>query len=625
MARNRSRGTLVDYLVAAIEPALIMIMVGSLMFFLLDIWYEGSVLDRLRWILFWFVFGIVLITRVSMQIGTSLAKGYGLALGGAVALVATMLTGFHPFLLVVLGIVWWATHKLTFDCTLLDEDQDTGVGLLQESGLDPSALADTSEEATGSTSRSNDDPDAMDTSLLPPRPWWKLWELDSGETRRPHAPGVWLVYFTLASLPLFGLGQWLVPAVEEDRRAWLFLYFLAYISSGMGLLLATSFLNLRRYLRRRKLKMPAAMTATWLSTGAILIVGLTVLAAAVPLPGSGWNVLRGSTGKTSDLRASRHAILKDSGVQGEGARSEGPAASKGKGPQPSSGKAEGSGDTNDPNAAQQTSGKGKPGSSKGPGRSKSGAPSGKPSRSQSGSAGKKGAAQDQSKDSGKSDDSRSENKDDRGKDDGQDSDQKGEDAAKSNDKSSSQENQSPSNSSNPPLRLPSLPFAVPPWLMQVIIAVGAVVLVLGLLRYGRDILRVLLDLIRSLFGGLFIAQPEKKAKDEVPEPAAPPRPFASFVNPFDAGLDHQFSPDDLVIYSFEALEAWAWENNLARSPHETPIEFAQRLGQARDDLRPDTTRLVGYFVKIVYGQRGFRAEVLPALRQFWQALQSSPA
>ena len=43
MARNRSRGTLVDYLVAAIEPALIMIMVGSLMFFLLDMWYSRRV------------------------------------------------------------------------------------------------------------------------------------------------------------------------------------------------------------------------------------------------------------------------------------------------------------------------------------------------------------------------------------------------------------------------------------------------------------------------------------------------------------------------------------------------------------------------------------------------------
>ena len=102
--------------------------------------------------------------------------------------------------------------------------------------------------------------------------------------RRPHAPGVWLIYFTIASLALFALGQWLVPAVQEDRRAWLFLYFLAYIASGMGLLLATSFLNLRRYLRRRKLKMPAAMTATWLTTGAVMIVGLTLAAAVLPVP-----------------------------------------------------------------------------------------------------------------------------------------------------------------------------------------------------------------------------------------------------------------------------------------------------------------------------------------------------
>ena len=92
MARTRRRGTLVDYLVAGIEPALIIAMVGSLMFFLLDMWYDGPVIDRLRWILFWFVLGIVLITRVSMQIGTNLALGYGVTLGGAVALVASVLT-----------------------------------------------------------------------------------------------------------------------------------------------------------------------------------------------------------------------------------------------------------------------------------------------------------------------------------------------------------------------------------------------------------------------------------------------------------------------------------------------------------------------------------------------------
>ncbi len=185
----------------------------------------------------------MLITRVSMQIGTSLAMGYGVALGGAVAVVASVLAGFQPFLLVILGVVWWATHKLTFDCTLLDEDQDAGVGLLQETGLDPRRMAEPTEPSEPPMIRRRWTPRSC-----PSIRWWKIWQSDANEARRPNAPGVWLIYFTLASLPVFGLGQWFVPAVEEDRRDGLFLYFLAYIASGMGLLLATSFLNLRRYL-----------------------------------------------------------------------------------------------------------------------------------------------------------------------------------------------------------------------------------------------------------------------------------------------------------------------------------------------------------------------------------------
>src|SRR5262249_37636935 len=155
-----------------------------------------------------------------------------------------------------------------------------------------------------STAGSHHDPEEMETSLLPDRPWWKVWGHDPVAARRPHAPGVWLIYFTIASLPMFALGQWLVPAVQGERRAWLFLYFLAYMASGMGLLLATSFLNLRRSLRRRRLKMPAAMTATWLSTGSILIVGLTMAAAVLPQPLSALRAAPGPARSSSDLRAS---------------------------------------------------------------------------------------------------------------------------------------------------------------------------------------------------------------------------------------------------------------------------------------------------------------------------------
>ena len=476
MARSRSRGTLVDYLVAAIEPALIMVMVGSLMFFLLDMWYSGEFLERMRWLLFWFVFGIVMITRVSMQIGSDLAKAYGIGLGGAVAAVASQLGGFQPILLIILGIVWWATYKLTYDCTLLDEDQDAGIGLMQESGLDPSAMADTGPPPPV------EDPALMDATLLPQKGKEKKSKRDD-EARRPNAPGVWLVYFTLASLPLFGLGQWLVPAVEEERRGGLFFYFLAYISSGMGLLLATSFLNLRRYLRQRKLKMPAAMTATWLSTGAIMIICLTVLAAALPLPGTGWSVVRGSTSASGDHRASSVAVLKDGGVKGEGA----------------------AGEKNDPDAKQETSGKGKPGGKSGPGNAKSGAATGKASKS--GAAGKKGSSKQDPSGDQKGREDRADKKSDRARDNDSDEKKEEKNGPEQNDDKSSQENQNPSDASNPPPKLPSVPFQAPSWLRGLFMVVGVLALLYGLFRYGPLLVDAFRALLAALFGGFGFQKP----------------------------------------------------------------------------------------------------------------------
>ena len=164
------------------------------------------------------------------------------------------------------------------------------------------------------------------------------------------------------------------------------------------------------------------------------------------------------------------------------------------------------------------------------------------------------------------------------------------------------------------------------WLQTPITVVGIVIVIFGLIRYGRDFLEVLRALLAALLAGFGFGWGKKREKDsggEADEPVPPPRPFSSYANPFDVGLDQQLTPDDLVIYSFEALEAWAYEHELARSPHETPSEFASRVGQARADLGPDATRMVGYFVMIVYGQRGFRSEILPPLRQFWRALEGS--
>ncbi len=555
-----------------------------------------------------------------MQIG-DVAKGYVKDLGGAVALVSTSFACFQPFLLGVMGLVWWATHHLTYDCTLMDENQDAGVGLLQESGLAGEDAAAKSALAAERPDELDADPHRMDASLLgPSRPWWKIWGNEG--SRRPHSPGVWLIYFALASLPIFGVGQWLVPAVDEGRRSGLLIYATAYIASAMGLLLSTSFLNLRRYLRKRRIPMPSAMTATWLTTGGLVIVGLTVLSAALLPAIGGVRSITGSAVSSSDRRASRWAMLQDNGVQGDGAQSEGRAASKSDGPRDESGGEQGSGKTNDPDASKRTGGKGREGGKNQAGNAKSGTSKGKATSSDRGNAsGKQGKQSDSAKDAGKSQgkpDTRSEDHQQKGGVEGDD-----QDSAK--DRGSSDE-QGQDQGSNSPSNAPTLSFQAPGWLRIPILIVGGCFLLYGAFRYGPELLRGFMAFLAALLGGLWFGSPREDRRREEDEATdqriEPPRPFSSFPNPFDVGMDRQFAPNDLIVYSFQALEAWAFEAGMGRLPHETPTEFTRKLGVVQDDLNSEANRLAAIYVRIVYGGRVVKSESLQHLRVFWRTLEA---
>ncbi len=82
MSSDRPNQTLADYVALAISPALIMGLVGSLVFFLLEIFYSeiGAYKGKLQWILFFFVFGAVLVARMSLTQSASRAGLYGLVL-----------------------------------------------------------------------------------------------------------------------------------------------------------------------------------------------------------------------------------------------------------------------------------------------------------------------------------------------------------------------------------------------------------------------------------------------------------------------------------------------------------------------------------------------------------------
>ena len=83
MAADRETPTLADYAVTALSPALIMALVGSLTFFLIEVCYAGQYTGRLMWTLFFFVFATVLVSRIAIEMHKGLAAAYGLALAFA--------------------------------------------------------------------------------------------------------------------------------------------------------------------------------------------------------------------------------------------------------------------------------------------------------------------------------------------------------------------------------------------------------------------------------------------------------------------------------------------------------------------------------------------------------------
>src|SRR5688572_191732 len=131
MSTNESGGAApADYVALVLSPLLIMALVGSLVFFLLEILYAGQHLGNMQWILFFFVFAAVLVARISLT--PAIASRAPLYTGIVGLLGWAAFIRFVEFpdhleaaaALISLGIVvlvWWCTYRLTWDCTWLDD------------------------------------------------------------------------------------------------------------------------------------------------------------------------------------------------------------------------------------------------------------------------------------------------------------------------------------------------------------------------------------------------------------------------------------------------------------------------------------------------------------------------
>lgn len=645
MAAAKSDMTWADYLAVAVAPVLIMALVGSLVFFLLDIGYAGEFSGRLRWILFCFVFGSVMLARVSITQGVAHAGILGFCLGAATALAMITFVDNALVACLLIGVIWWCAHKLTWNCTFIDETIDpSAAGLLETAGKDDrwadNRIGTRSKAETVFNPLAEDTFRAADAVALQRASWWKrTWHAITDLEPRAHAPGLSVLYFSLAALPLFGLGQWLIPATADGRQAAAFGWLTIYLASGLALLSVTSFLGLRRYLRRRGLDMPAAMTSSWIGVGGLLIVALLVLGMLLPLPSARNDLsvaFRDRMLGSPEREASQVAPLKT-----DGTRSDDPDASRTSDETPEGEQESSTSAPNEPGGAPGEKGSTSSEDSKVGEASENGDKSNsqQPNNPGEQSGESDGETGEQSSDDNSSQDGKSPSQPGQRPNDPDDSKKPGggnSPQGKSQSGPPSQSSPAKSGSQGTPPSAPPAhsPPASPPnplqniasWLKPVLWIAAIVLVVVLAIVFRRQILaflREIVDIWRGLWGIVF----PRKARAE--KAAAPPKsvlhPFASFSNPFADGRAQRASADELVKYTFAALEAWCHEHGAAHRQEETPLEFAARATAQFSELGTDATRVAGWLARSLYARQAPPKECLTALRSLWVTLQRSPA
>jgi hypothetical protein len=491
---SKPRKTVADYMVIALSPVLIMALVGSLCFFLVEVFYRGRMIGGVCWVLFWFIIGIVLVSRIAIEKSTEHAVIYGLGLAAATCL--HMMRTQPSFLLgiVLLALVWFCAHKLVWDCTLIDEDQDSsGQGLLQKAAAPEQKPA--------------------------------------GKVSAPHAPGRWVVYFSLAALPLFGVGQMLLPGDAVAARRTGFILLVLYLAAALGLLVTTSFLGLRRYLRQRYLKMPPTIAVAWLKFGVGMACLALIGAAFLPRPGANeaWAALRYQINYQL-RRASQYAAPFNPPGQGRG------------------------------RAGNETGGQ--QGTAQKPGQEK-------PGETQS----------------------------------------------------FGQPNPAPAVSSAQAGNIYN--FLRTALLIAAVLVIGGWILLRRhlLLDMARSIIAALAQFFRNLFE---LTPSRKPAKKTESTPArAKFSSFAEYKNPFFTGRDHAWRPEQIILYSYEAVQVWAKEQGMAARPEETAREFCGRLSGQRPELESQLEPLARLYAHAAYGTKLPPNCDLEPIRELWRRLTAA--
>lgn len=100
----------------------------------------------------------------------------------------------------------------------------------------------------------------------------------------------------------------------------------------------------------------------------------------------------------------------------------------------------------------------------------------------------------------------------------------------------------------------------------------------------------------------------------------PPPSFASFRNPIGSR-----PPEEAILITFAAMQAWGREHRLPPRAGETPDEYARRIAAAHPAIGKTATVVVDAYNRVLYGRRAGRDAAvtrreLAAGEQLWASM-----
>jgi hypothetical protein len=139
-----------------------------------------------------------------------------------------------------------------------------------------------------------------------------------------------------------------------------------------------------------------------------------------------------------------------------------------------------------------------------------------------------------------------------------------------------------------------------------------------LLEIARSLITAIVDFFRKLLDLVPARKPVKPGEAALPRPKL--RPLAQYTNPFYAGEKHMRPPAEIIIYTYDFVQAWAREQGYEPHPEQTAREFCQEMAARSPELADAYRHLSFLYAHAAYGLRLPAHCDLEPLKELWRQL-----